>query len=144
MSEISNSNERGFSGREIAAAVVFVVLAAVIAYTSYYTGIGMSGGAGAGDMTAAAAQAPVNGESLYASNCAGCHGAGAVGGIGPALLETAAWSPAEFGQAVLHGQAPGGRTLAPVMPRFAESGFGGETATDEQVEAIHAYVKSLQ
>ena len=141
MSEISE--ERGFSAREIGAAVGFVVLAVGIAYTSYYTGIGMSGGAGAGAMTAAVASAPVNGETLYASTCAGCHGAGAVGGIGPSLLGTAAWTPADFQQAVLHGQAPGGRALAPVMPRFAEVGIGGETATDEQVEAIHSYVQSL-
>ncbi|CAM3278615.1 C-type cytochrome [Deinococcus saxicola] len=137
-------HERGFSGREIGAAVTFVVLAGVIALTSFNTGMGMSGGAGAGEMTAAVASAPVNGQSLYASNCVGCHGANAVGGIGPALGVTAAWTPAEFAAAVLHGKAPAGRALAPAMPRFAESGFGGETATDEGVEAIHAYVKSLQ
>lgn len=137
-------SERGFSAREIGAAVVFVVLAGVIGFTSYRAGMGMSGGAGAGEMTVAVAGAPVNGEALYASSCAGCHGAGAVGGIGPALLQTAAWTAADFGQSVLHGKAPGGRVLAPVMPRFAESGFAGEPATDEQVEAIHTYVKSLQ
>ncbi len=58
-------------------------------------------------MTAAVANAPANGEALYASTFAGCHGAGVVGGIGPSILGTAAWTPADFQQAVLHGQASG-------------------------------------
>jgi mono/diheme cytochrome c family protein len=30
----------------------------------------------------------VRGEAIFASECAGCHGEGAMGGVGPALFET--------------------------------------------------------
>lgn len=30
----------------------------------------------------------VRGEAIFASECAGCHGEGAMGGVGPALVET--------------------------------------------------------
>ena len=137
------NENRAFSGREITAFVVFVVLAAAIAFSSYRTGQNISGGRGASEMAASTAPAPVNGQSLYAANCAACHGAAAAGGIGPALKVTASWTEAQFAGAVLRGQAPEGRTLTPVMPRFAEVGLNGETPTDEQLSALHAYLKSL-
>ncbi|GBF07226.1 cytochrome c, class I [Deinococcus aerius] len=137
------SGDRSFTRGEITGALTFVVLAVAIGISSYRAGLNISGGTGGAGMTASAAPAPVNGQDLYASNCAGCHGAQAQGGVGPGLAETKAWADADFRQAVLHGQAPGGRTLSPVMPRFGDTGLGGEAPTEEQIDAIHAYVKGL-
>ena len=36
----------------------------------------------------AAAGDPARGETVFASTCAGCHGVGAVGGAGPALVDS--------------------------------------------------------
>lgn len=133
-----------FSRREIAAALTFTVLAVAIGVGSYRSGLNIAGeGAGATMVAATTTDAPVNGQALYATSCAGCHGAQAQGGVGPGLKDSAAWSDAEFREAVLHGKAPGGRELAPVMPRFADTGLDGAPATDEQIDAIHAYIKGL-
>lgn len=135
----------GFSRREITSAVVFTVLAVAIGFGSYRAGVGMAHETGGGaTVTAAAGDTTVNGQALYASSCGGCHGAQAQGGVGPGLAESAAWSEPDFNAAVLHGESPGGRILAPVMPRFAETGLNGEEATPERIEAIHTYVKGLQ
>ena len=135
----------GFSRREITAVVVFAALAAAIGFGSYRAGVGVAHETGGGAIvTAAAGETTVNGQTLYASSCGGCHGAQAQGGVGPSLAQSAAWSSADFNAAVLHGQAPGDRVLAPVMPRFAETGLNGEEATPERIEAIHTYVKGLQ
>ncbi|EYB69406.1 cytochrome c, class I [Deinococcus phoenicis] len=136
------SSERAFTSREVAGILTFAALAAATAILSYRAGIGMSGGAGGAEMAAPVAAAPVNGQALYASNCAGCHGGQAQGGVGPALGVTKSWADAAFKEAVLHGKAEG-RELAPVMPRFADTGLDGAPATDEQVTAIHAYLKGL-
>lgn len=140
---MSGNEDRSFSGREITAAVIFFVLAVAIALVSYRSGLNVAGGSGGAEVTAAVASAPVNGQALYVGNCAGCHGAQAQGGVGPGLTESAGWLEADFQAAVLHGQGQGGRVLAPVMPRFAETGLDGGDATPEQVDAIHAYVKGL-
>ena len=137
------SGDRSFSRREIAAAVTFLTLGTVIAVSSYHAGVRMSGHSGGAEMTAVSSKPVVNGQSLFAGNCAGCHGAQGQGGVGPALGESKAWTPAAFGEAVLHGKHPSGRELAPVMPRFAETGLDGAPPTDEQVEAIHTYLKGL-
>ncbi|MFC4427216.1 c-type cytochrome [Deinococcus navajonensis] len=132
-----------FSGREIAAVVSFTVLAAVIGVTSYRAGLNLSGNAGGAQMQAASGPAPVNGQALFASNCAGCHGGQAQGGVGPALLDAKTWTTAAFNDSVLHGKHPSGRELAPVMPRFAQTGLDGAPPAPEQIEAIHAFVKGL-
>lgn len=137
------SEDRSFSGREIAAVLTFVVLAGATALVSYRSGLNVAGGSGGAEVAAAVANAPVNGQALYVGNCAGCHGAQAQGGVGPGLSNSAGWSEADFQAAVLHGKGEGGRTLAPVMPRFAETGLDGKDATPEQIGAIHAYVKGL-
>lgn len=137
------SEDRSFSGREIAAALTFVVLAGATALVSYRSGLNVAGGGGGAEIVAPVAGAPVNGQALYVNNCAGCHGAQGQGGVGPGLTASAGWPEADFQAAVLHGKGQGGRTLAPVMPRFAETGLDGEEATPEQIDAIHAYVKGL-
>ncbi|AWN24309.1 cytochrome c, class I [Deinococcus irradiatisoli] len=137
------NEERFFTAREITAFVVMVVLVTAVGISSYRTGLNLSGGQGAAGMAAASGPAPVNGQALYAGNCAGCHGAGATGGIGPALKVTSGWTTPQFASAVLHGNIPEGRTLSPVMPRFAEAGFDGQPPTDEQLSAVHDYLKSL-
>lgn len=139
------SGERAFTRREIGGVLTFVVMAAAIATLSYRSGLNVAaaGGAGGAGMSAPTASAPVNGQALYATNCAGCHGGQAQGGVGPALAASGAWPEADFREAVLRGHAPGGRELAPVMPRFGDTGLDGAPATNEQVDAIHAYVKGL-
>ncbi len=132
-----------FSGREVAAVVGFTVLAAVIGIRSYQTGLSLSGNAGGAQMQPASSAAPVSGQALFASNCAGCHGAQAQGGVGPALLDTKTWADAAFSEAVLHGKHPSGRELALVMPRFAQVGLDGAPPTAGQIEAIRAFVKGL-
>ncbi|MFC6661939.1 c-type cytochrome [Deinococcus multiflagellatus] len=95
-------------------------------------------------VAAAAATTTPDGQALYAGNCAGCHGAQAEGGVGPGLADTKAWTAADFREAVLNGQHPSGRTLGTVMPRFAQTGLDGAPATDAQIAAIQAYVKTLK
>ncbi|MDO4264689.1 MAG: hypothetical protein Q4C67_10880 [Deinococcus sp.] len=58
-------------------------------------------------------------------------------GVGPGL-SPAGWSLAELTEGTLHGKTPDGRTLAPIMPHFADTGFDGEATTDQQLEAIHS------
>ncbi|RJF72889.1 MULTISPECIES: c-type cytochrome [Deinococcus] len=141
-----SSDEKGFSGREVTALATFGVLATLIGIGAYQIGFhrisGVQRGAGA-EMTASQGPAPVNGQALFAGNCAGCHGATAGGGIGPALNTTASWDAGQFKEAVLHGKAPE-KELAPTMPRFATTGLDGAPPTDEQVNAIHDYLKSLK
>ena len=138
-------DDRFYNARELTALGTFLVLSVLIGVGAYQIGYHRISGVkgGGASMSAAPDKAPINGQSLYASNCAGCHGAAATGAVGPTLVPAGTWALNEFKNATLHGDAPGGRKLSVVMPRFAESGFGGEAATDEQVEAIHAYVQSL-
>ncbi|WP_034385769.1 cytochrome c [Deinococcus sp. YIM 77859] len=134
----------GFSRREITAVLTFTVLAVAIGTGSYITGLKIAGEtAGGAEAVSVATGTPVNGQTLYATNCAGCHGPQAQGGVGPALTATKHWTAAAFAEAVLRGRAPDGRELAPVMPRFGETGLDGAPATDEQINAIHAYLRGL-
>ncbi|MEF2277129.1 cytochrome c [Deinococcus sp. YIM 134068] len=137
------SDDRFFTRREIAAALTFVVLGTGIGVASYRAGLGIAGAHAGAVVAAATTPAPPNGGTLYAGNCAGCHGAQAQGGVGPGLAETKGWTLAAFGQAVLHGEAPEGRTLASVMPRFADTGLDGAPPTDEQIKVLHEYIKGL-
>ncbi|THF69215.1 cytochrome c [Deinococcus sp. Arct2-2] len=130
---------KGFSVREVGVALTLVAVATGIGISSYRTGLGLAGPQGA-QMSPALAAAPVNGATLFAASCAGCHGAQAGGGIGPALAVTRSWSTPEFAAAVLHGQAPEGRELSAAMPRFAETGLSGEPVTEEQLQVIRAFV----
>ena len=134
-----------YSKRELTAIGAFVVASVLIGVGAYQLGFNLSGGRAVGaEMVAASAPAPVSGQSLYASNCAGCHGGkGEGGGVGPALANSLTWSLEDFSNAVLNGKSPD-RELSPVMPRFAVTGLDGETATDEQVKALHDYLGTLK
>lgn len=136
-----------FSFKEVTGALLLVVGTASLAVGGYQMGLGISGNRGlpseASMLATASEPRPVDGASLYAGSCAGCHGAGGSGGaVGPGLLEAAGWSPGDFAAAVLDGVAPGGRELAPTMPRYRQVGLDGGDATDEQVAALQAYLQS--
>ncbi|GAA5514692.1 hypothetical protein Dcar01_03448 [Deinococcus carri] len=79
------------------------------------------------------------GQQKFAANCAGCHGADAGGGIGPALNTATgpgSWMVSQFEAAVREGHAPD-RELAPMMPHFTTAQISDEDLTD-----IYAYLKS--
>ncbi|WP_291425541.1 c-type cytochrome [Deinococcus sp.] len=141
-----SGEDRSFSGREIAAFATFSVLAVLLGVGAYQIGYHRISGHQAGGASMAATQgaAPINGQTLFASNCAGCHGATGGGGVGPNLKTAAGWALPDFGEAVLHGNAPGGRKLSAVMPHFAQQGLDGEPPTDKQIKAIHDYLAGVK
>lgn len=132
-----------YSSKEIFGILSFVVVSVGIAIGAYQLGqnIGGAGQNEGAEMQPAAVTTTINGQTLYATNCIGCHGAKGEGGVGPALATSATWSEAEFGLAIKQGKAPS-RELAPTMPRFAQ--LDGQDTSDEQVAALHEYIKSLQ
>ncbi len=141
---MSKKDSKG--GNMVTGLGVLVLLLGVGSYGAYQLGHSLSGIDTQAVAVAAdsgkASTASVNGSEIFAVNCAGCHGAKAEGGAGPALAITKSWTEAQFKDAVLHGKAPQGE-LKSMMPRFGDSGFSGEPATDAQVEALHNYIKSL-
>ncbi|WP_202912879.1 c-type cytochrome [Deinococcus kurensis] len=133
-----------FTPGQIAGFVGLLVLGAALGAGSYGIGHRLAG-TGSGAVVAAASSASTpDGSVLYAGNCAGCHGAKAEGAVGPALKVALGWSAADFRHAVLDGTTPEGRTLGVVMPRFATTGLDGAPPTETQLDAIQAYVKTLQ
>lgn len=74
------------------------------------------------------AQAP-DGQQIYDSNCAGCHGQDGAGNVGPALAGNADLADAQFviGQ-ILHG----GQTMPPV----------GEGMADADIAAVINFIRS--
>ena len=123
-----------------------VLLAALLSVGAFQAGVGLSGrqmappvaGQPAGTSVAVRADGP----ALFAANCAGCHGAQAQGAVGPKLAGLG-WTVSQFAQAVRDGQAPAGRTLAPMMPHFRTAGFDGKPPTDEQITAVLTSLKKL-
>ncbi len=81
------------------------------------------------------------GAAIYASNCAGCHGAQAGGGIGPSLVTDEGpkgWTLAQFTTVLRKGVLPEGRELSAVMPRFTDAQL-----SDAQVADLLAHIKTL-
>lgn len=148
-----NEEHQGFSFAEAAMWLLGIVLTIQVGWLAYSMGQGIANQPfpnGRGEQAGATMTAvtpdtpqPANGPELFAGNCAGCHGANAEGGVGPSLKTAGTWSLAEFTEATLHGKTPDGRTLAPVMPHFADTGFNGAPATDQQLEAIHNFLAGL-
>lgn len=81
------------------------------------------------------------GQEIYASNCAGCHGADGGGGIGPSLKLAdgpKSWTVAQFNTVLREGKLPDGKELGAVMPRFSDSQL-----TDADIANLFAYVKDF-
>jgi mono/diheme cytochrome c family protein len=85
------------------------------------------------------------GEATFTTSCQGCHAAKAAGGVGPKLAgsEIKDWTLDQFKAALLEGKTPT-RELGPGMLRFA-GGFdgSGKPPSDQQLNDLHAYLKSL-
>ncbi|WP_189101711.1 c-type cytochrome [Deinococcus knuensis] len=80
------------------------------------------------------------GQTVFAGNCAACHGANGQGQIGPSLVTAdgpKAWTDAQFLTSLREGKTPQ-RELSVAMPRFAEGQI-----SDADVANIHAYIKTL-
>lgn len=77
------------------------------------------------------------GKEKFTATCAGCHGANAEGGVGPALKVTNTWTDAQFHTAIREGRAPD-KTLSAMMPHFSTT-----QVTDADIANIHAFIKSL-
>lgn len=84
-----------------------------------------------GTATTAMAQAPaaVDGAEVFATNCAGCHGAEGQGGFGPAL----AANPDLLDNALVINQVLNGGEMMPAL---------GATLTDEQIVAVLNHIRS--
>lgn len=78
------------------------------------------------------------GQTVFASNCAACHGQNGGGAIGPALNEAASWNLAEFTGALREGKTPV-KTLNATMPRYSEAQI-----SNQQLADLHAYVQTLR
>ena len=68
------------------------------------------------------------GATLYADNCAGCHGADATGGSGPNLVEEAGEEEEEFIDTILSGEGD--------MPSFEGD------LTDQEIADIMAFLQA--
>ena len=79
------------------------------------------------------------GENLYALNCAACHGADGLGGVGPALNAQQFLASADDGQisALIAVGVPGSEMSAYSLD------FGGPL-TLEQIDALTTYLRSLE
>lgn len=122
---------------------VTVFLAVLMSVVAYQAGVGLSGSQDAVPTSGTtAAIASAGGPALFAANCAGCHGAQAQGGVGPRLAGLT-FAGSQFFHAVLDGQAPEGRALAPMMPHFRTAGFDGLPPTETQMTAILTFLKRL-
>lgn len=70
------------------------------------------------------------GETIYTTNCSGCHGADATGGSGPSLIDAyATGEDEEMMDYIINGDGD--------MPAF------GESLADQDIADVWAYVGSL-
>ncbi|MFC4636943.1 c-type cytochrome [Deinococcus hohokamensis] len=80
------------------------------------------------------------GQTAYATNCSGCHGAEGQGGVGPSLARAdgpKTWTLDQFTTALRQGRTPE-RELNQVMPRFSKAQL-----SDSDVANIFAVVKKF-
>ncbi|WP_202630369.1 cytochrome c [Deinococcus alpinitundrae] len=89
-----------------------------------------------------------NGQTIYQTNCAACHGTRAQGGVGPKLIGDAAnWSAAIFQRALLKDVDDKGKKLKAPMPFWGKVGFAGDhgkVPTKAEMQDLQAYLKSLK
>lgn len=71
-----------------------------------------------------------SGASIYATNCARCHGAEGQGGVGPSLAGIASTFPEADGQIAFVSNGGGG------MPRF------GDLLSDADIRAVVDYTRA--
>jgi mono/diheme cytochrome c family protein len=87
------------------------------------------------------------GQTIYTSNCQGCHGAKAQGNVGPNLHEAAGWSAAIFARAMLKDVDDKGVMLKSPMPNWGKVGFAGDKGkapTKVEITNLQAYLKTLK
>ena len=97
--------------------------------------------------TSLAAANVKHGMTIYSTNCAGCHGAKAQGGVGPSLHEAAGWTPALFQRALLKYVDDKGVPLKAPMPNWGKVGFAGDKGkapTVAEINDLQAYLKTLK
>ncbi|WP_189088421.1 c-type cytochrome [Deinococcus ruber] len=88
-----------------------------------------------------------HGMTIYTTNCAGCHGAKAQGGVGPSLHEAAGWKFALFQRAMLKDVDDKGVPLKAPMPNWGKVGFAGDhgkAPTKAEITDLQAYLKTLK
>jgi mono/diheme cytochrome c family protein len=130
--------------RELLVGGALLALVTGLCVWAYLTGTGLSGIRPQSAVVAVLAVSGPDGPALFAANCAGCHGAQAQGGVGPKLAGLVKpWTAPQFAHAVLNGQAPEGRALSAMMPRFETAGFDGLPPTDGQLQAVLKFVQAL-
>ncbi len=113
---------------------LLLLLAAVFPFYRWY-----EPAARADSREAQAASLAAEGEVVFQFNCGSCHGAGGVGGTGPAL------NSKQFLQSATDDQT---RTLVAVgIPGSAMSAYSldfGGTLTSEQIKSVAAYIRSWE
>lgn len=88
------------------------------------------------------------GQRIYQTNCAACHGAKAQGGVGPKLSGDAAnWSAALFQRSLLKDIDDKGKMLKAPMPFWGKVGFAGDKGkapSKPEMVALQSYLKTLK
>lgn len=96
--------------------------------------------------TAAATPSAATGKTIYAANCAACHGPAGKGvtNLGVNLKEAAGWKYDLFKRALLQGKDDKGVALKAIMPKWT-NGFApntGKKPTDDQMKSIQMFLKT--
>jgi Cytochrome c len=141
------------------AGVLYVFDSGSAANPSVAVTASVSGGdAPPGEVTAAVSikpfpvGAPSRGQTLYAANCASCHGAHGEGDSAPGLNDEPenvagdpAWSPQMLGLAARSNTDDLGVSLDPSMPKWLVlPGASGQLLTTQDFSDIYAFLKTQQ
>jgi mono/diheme cytochrome c family protein len=116
---------------------VLAWLAFSVAGLGLFVGVGCGTKANACPFRKSKPFTSTDGRTIFAVTCASCHGVDARGGRGPNLLTTT------YDQKTLAGKIFNGKPLAG-MPAFGKASFGGIRLTQEQIDAVAAYLITLR